>query len=178
MYQKISDTHWTSVEIARRAAKLLVVDSTTRVLDVGSGLGKFCLVGALATPGQFVGVEQRSHLVSIAHQIVTDCQIPRVLFVHGDARRMDWSQFQSFYLFNPFVENLYSSEERIDQTVEFGTIRYQELVRWVQQRFYRLPVGTRVATYHGFGGDMPPGYELKAEEPGDGDSLRLWVKTS
>jgi hypothetical protein len=59
MYQEISDTHWTPVEIARRAAQLLVADSSTRVLDVGSGIGKFCLIGALTTSAHFVGVEQR-----------------------------------------------------------------------------------------------------------------------
>jgi SAM-dependent methyltransferase len=177
-YQEISETHWTPVEIARRAAQLLVVDSTTRVLDVGSGIGKFCFIGALTTPGQFVGVEQRPHLVKLAHQLVTDFQIPKVLFLEGDARGVDWSQFQSFYLYNPFVENIYSCNVRIDQTVEFGKTRYQELVRWVQKRLHLLPVGTRVATYHGFGGDMPPGYELIVEVPGDGDFLQLWIKTS
>jgi len=176
-YQKLSETHWTPVEIARRAAQLLVIDSTTRVLDVGSGVGKFCLVGALTTPGQFVGVEQRTHLVKFAQKLVTTFQIPRVKFVEGDVRSLDWSQFHGFYIYNPFVENLYSSDVQIDQTVKFGEIRYKELVQWVQKRLHLLPVGTRVVTYHGFGGEMPPGYELKVEEPGEGDFLRLWIKT-
>jgi hypothetical protein len=178
MYQEISGTHWTPVEIARRAAQLLVVDSSTRVLDVGSGIGKFCLIGALTTSGHFVGIEQRPHLAKLAYQLVTDFKIPRVQFVSGDVRSIDWTQFQSFYLYNPFVENLYSCDSRIDKTVEFGNVRYKELVRWVQKRLHLLPIGTRVATYHGFGGDMPPGYELRVEEPGDGDFLRLWIKNS
>ena len=43
--------HWTPVHVARRAAQFLVTGPETRVLDVGSGPGKFCLVGALATQG-------------------------------------------------------------------------------------------------------------------------------
>jgi SAM-dependent methyltransferase len=176
-YRELSEVHWTPVKIARRAAELLVVNSKTRVLDVGSGVGKFCLIGGLTTTGQFVGVEQRANLVKVANKLVNLFQIPSVHFIEGDARNLDWREFQGFYLYNPFVENLYSSDARIDQDSEYGSLRYRELVKWVQNRLHFLPVGTRIATYHGFGGDMPPGYELKAQEMGDGDYLRLWIKT-
>jgi predicted RNA methylase len=172
-----SRVHWTPIEIAKLAAKLLVVDSTTRVLDVGSGVGKFCLVGALTTPGQFVGIEQRLHLVEVGQKLVQTFQIARVQFLSGDIRDLDWSQFHSFYLYNPFIENLYSPNDRIDHSIEFNEKRYLELVRWVQRRLHLLPMGTRVVTYHGFGGDMPPEYELKAEVPAQEDFIRLWVKT-
>ena len=64
--RRLSDMHWTPVEVARRAAALLAVDPTTRVLDVGSGVGKFCLIGALTTRATFVGIEQRENLVTVA----------------------------------------------------------------------------------------------------------------
>ena len=37
-------THFTPIEIAIRAAKFLVQKSGTKVLDIGSGAGKFCKV--------------------------------------------------------------------------------------------------------------------------------------
>ena len=64
--RRLSETHWTPVEVAIRAAELLVEHDKTRILDVGSGCGKFCLVAALSCLGQFIGVEQRPHLVDIA----------------------------------------------------------------------------------------------------------------
>src|SRR3954471_20676012 len=64
-----SERHWTPVEVATRAADLLVASAYTRVLDVGSGAGKFCIVGALATRhGRFYGVEQRADLVHAARE--------------------------------------------------------------------------------------------------------------
>ena len=57
--RELSDRHWTPVEVARKAAVFLVREPGTRVLDIGCGPGKFCIVGALATDGRFTGVEQR-----------------------------------------------------------------------------------------------------------------------
>ena len=54
-WRRLSIMHWTPVHVARRAAQLLVTGPKTRVLDVGSGPGKFCLVGAMATLGHFTG---------------------------------------------------------------------------------------------------------------------------
>mgnify|MGYP000969840975 CR=1 FL=1 len=54
-----SKAHWTPVSIARRAAEFLVREPGTRVLDIGCGPGKFCIVGALGTEGRFTGIEQR-----------------------------------------------------------------------------------------------------------------------
>ncbi|MBC7690847.1 MAG: class I SAM-dependent methyltransferase [Methylotenera sp.] len=175
-YQGLSEYHFTPVEVAKRAAELLTVNSETRILDVGSGLGKFCFVGALTSQAHFTGVEQRAHLVRISKQIALQYRVPRVEYVEGDVRALDWTQFQSFYLFNPFIENLYPSEQKIDETVESTEQRYKELIRWVQKRLHLMPVGTRVATFHGFGGDMPPGYVLHVKEEFGSDFLRLWIK--
>src|SRR4030095_5525386 len=61
-WRRFSVMYWTPVHVARRAAQLLVTGADSQVLDVGSGPGKFCLVGALATLGHFTGVEQRPHM--------------------------------------------------------------------------------------------------------------------
>src|SRR4051812_34171547 len=70
------EVHWTPVVVARRAAELLVTGRGTRVLDVGSGVGKVCIVGALTSDGEFTGVEQRGTLVRIARDVVRRYAIP------------------------------------------------------------------------------------------------------
>ena len=50
-------------------------------------------------------------------------------------------------------------------------------VRLVEQVLRDAPIGTRVVTYHGFGGRIPRGYHLVTDERIGTDSLRLWVKT-
>lgn len=174
----LSECHWTPISVARRAAELLVQDSGTRVLDIGSGCGKFCLVGRLTTVGQFYGIEQRKRLAVCAHIVAARYGLDdRIRFLSGDLAALDWSPFTAFYLYNPFVENLYPSEIRIDEEVELNEKRFIEVVRAVQMRLHLRPVGTRVVTYHGFGGEMPPGYELTLREPRGGDFLQLWEKT-
>ena len=46
-------THFTPVEMAIKAAKYLVQKSGTKVLDIGSGAGKFCMIGSACTDGHF-----------------------------------------------------------------------------------------------------------------------------
>ena len=57
--RKLSRIHWTPCKVATLAAELLVKSPDDRILDVGSGAGKFCILGALHTPARFVGVEKR-----------------------------------------------------------------------------------------------------------------------
>jgi cyclopropane fatty-acyl-phospholipid synthase-like methyltransferase len=62
----LSQCHWTPVAVAKMAAKFLADDTGKKVLDIGSGAGKFCLVGAASTDGIFYGVEQRASLTKIS----------------------------------------------------------------------------------------------------------------
>ncbi len=168
--------HWTPVGVARRAAEMLSVDDSSRILDVGSGPGKFCIVGSLTTEATYVGVEQRPHLADFASALVRRHGLPRVSFLNCQMEQMDWSQFTGFYLYNPFVELLYQADHRIDDTIEAGGERYVGLVRFVQIALSRLEPGTRVVTFHGFGGDMPPNYDLVCREKWGADYLACWEK--
>ena len=98
----ISAVHWTPAAVAVGMARLLAPDRSSIVLDIGSGVGKFCVLGALATEGVFVGIEQRLHLVTIARKLAGTLGIERASFVHGNVLDLDWSRFTAFYLFNPF----------------------------------------------------------------------------
>ena len=57
----LANRHWTPVAVARMAAQYLVSRPGEKILDIGSGVGKFCFVGAASTEGHFTGVEQREH---------------------------------------------------------------------------------------------------------------------
>jgi hypothetical protein len=82
--RNVSGLHFTPVRVARRAAELLVARAGARVLDVGAGVGKLCIVGALTTQGSFVGVEQRGHLVAAGRALLRRGQVLR----GPDARRL------------------------------------------------------------------------------------------
>ncbi|MBL9018950.1 MAG: class I SAM-dependent methyltransferase [Myxococcales bacterium] len=168
-----SHVHWTPVEIAKRACSLLSGGASRRVLDVGAGVGKLCLVGALTTPCAWTGIESDERMVDAARRAAAALGVEsRVTFVHGDATAHDWSEFEAIYLFNPFAEIL--TDSRLDPMMRRDV--YVETVARAQSRLVETRPGTRVVTYHGFGGEMPTGLALLERHPAELDELCLWVR--
>ena len=106
--------------VALRAAELLVAKPGALILDVGSGAGKFCIVGALATDAGFVGIEQRPHLVDAASMLAMGLGAQRARFLAGDAFDADWRQFDGIYLFNPFQEHIGDDAGVIDRSISIA----------------------------------------------------------
>jgi SAM-dependent methyltransferase len=172
-----SSRFWTPLAVASRAARLLVHHGIRRVLDVGSGPGKFCLAAASACPAiDFTGVEHRPHLVEAARLAGARLQLTNVRFLAGDVTALPWTEFDALYLYNPFAENVCDAEEHLDATVELSTPRYMADVRCVGAALAAAPVGTFMLTYHGYGGPIPVSYELVNAERAHTDWLRVWVK--
>src|SRR5207248_1405117 len=132
--------------------------------DVGSGSGKFCLIGAAATGARFTGIEHREKLVWTARTAAVRLGAEGARFLHGTFDSVDVSNFDGFYFFNPFGENLWS-EEHFDETVELSHDRFTADIERAEMLLTRARVGTRVVTYHGFGGEMPSGYRRTLREP-------------
>jgi SAM-dependent methyltransferase len=168
-----SPCHWSPVNVCRLASKLLVREPLTRVLDIGCGPGKFCAIGATTTPGHFTGVEQRQRLVRAAQALMQRYQIKRVEIVHGNITTVDFLEFDAFYLFNPFAENVFPSL-RIDFEVELEARLHTRYTTHVREQLSRMPKGTRVVTYCGDACEIPAGYEC--ETLAFEDKLKLWVK--
>jgi len=174
--RKRSANHWTPVAVALQAAELLAPEDGMRVLDVGAGGGKLCCVGALATPAHttWAGIEQDPQLVDVARELATRLELAdRVAFHHGDMAMLDWDEFDSIYLFNPFESDLVG--ENYVETRQRWALFGREVTR-VEDWLAQLASGTRVVTYHGFGGEMPDSYSLAAMEHIGSGPLALWIK--
>ena len=171
-----SAVHWTPLDICVRAIRMLRAGPGDRVLDVGCGAGKLCIVGSLLSEAAFVGVEQRAHLVDEATRAAWVLG-SSAKFIHADAFDLDWSQYRALYFYNPFDEVRFAKELRIDETIRFGDEVYRELVDRSRSRLATLPKGTRVLTFFGTGGPMPESYELHVREPAGGGSLELWIQS-
>jgi SAM-dependent methyltransferase len=179
-YRSVSARYWTPVETARRAADLLVGEGARRILDVGAGVGKFCLVGAACTRGAlFVGVEHRGHLVQVAHDAARLVSAERVEIVHGrfEDGFLTRGAFDAIYMYNPFGENLFDGDNALDDTVHRSVARYYAEVDRTTAMLLAAPPGLILLTYCGYGGTMPPDYALLcAERQVSGGYLCLWVK--
>ncbi|PSK93562.1 class I SAM-dependent methyltransferase [Taibaiella chishuiensis] len=173
--EMMSGQHWTPLRVARLAADFLSSGPPSRILDIGSGAGKFCLAGALRAPGHhFYGIEQRAYLTDAALTLQRKLAITNVHFLHGNFTKLDLQQFDHFYFFNSFYENL-NEEGRIDDTMEYSDSLYRYYVRFLHKGLSAMPKGTRIATYHSLYEEIPLSYRLA--DTLEGGNLNFWIKS-
>jgi SAM-dependent methyltransferase len=172
--RKLSSVFWTPVHIAAEAARLLVSAPGIRVLDIGCGPGKFCLVAAQLTDGRFTGVEQRADLVAAAQQAAAALHLGEIIFRHANVMEVSFADFDAFYIFNPFEENMFRGH-KIDSTVPLSPELFKRYTSHVAAELGERPIGTRVATYMGYADEIPSCYACELAL--FGDDLKLWVKT-
>jgi SAM-dependent methyltransferase len=156
----VSRTYWTPLEVAARAARWLTELNVRSVVDIGSGVGKFCIAAALASPCTFTGIEQRPRLVDTARNLARLFNLEeRVKFVTGTFGRVDTPRADCYYLFNPFGENLFEPDDRLSDDANLSHARYLHDIASVEALLASVPVGTYVMTYNGFGGIIPDDYD-------------------
>jgi SAM-dependent methyltransferase len=174
-----SEDYWTPAAVAQRAAQLFVDHGARRVLDVGSGIGKFCLLAAASQPEvEWIGIDRRELLVQDARALAVRSGLDNVRFECGDAFDCAWDAFDGFYFFNPFGENLVPVKERFDTSVRLSRSRFLEDVQHVESHLRALRTGSVLVTYHGLGGPIPSSFAIVSDEPAGTDRLRAWQKTS
>ena len=170
--RRLSAIFWTPVTVAAEAARLLVMVPRTRVLDVGCGAGKFCLIAATLTDGEFTGVEQRAELVTAAREAAAQLGSGGVEFLHANVTDVPFANFDAFYIFNPFEEHLHG--HKIDKGIALSPELFKRYTSYVSDQLGNRPLGTRVVTYMGYANDVPACYDCEAAL--FGDDLKLWIK--
>jgi SAM-dependent methyltransferase len=171
--RKLSSLQWTPVAIAAEAAKLLVSAPGTRVLDIGCGPGKFCLVAAALSDGHFTGVEQRADLAAAARQAAAALRLSNIEIVQGNITDIAFADYNAFYLFNPFEENMFRGY-KIDSAVPLSPELFEKYIRHVAAELGKRPIGTRVVTYSGYADEIPSCYDCEMSL--FHDDLKLWIK--
>lgn len=178
-YAEVSSQHWTPIDVAVQVTRWLELLQVDSVLDLGSGVGKFCVVGALLCRRcRFIGIEQRPLLVEAARELASVFGVSeQVQFIAGRLGERDLPKVSAYYVYNPFGETLLAHDEQIDHDVERGLRRYKNDVCAAQTHFSDAPIGSCVFVYNGFGGDMPFGYEEVFVDRSLPRVLRAWRKT-
>jgi hypothetical protein len=172
--QKLSSKHWTPLSVARKAAEFLATKPGIRILDVGSGVGKFCLAAAFHRPkAQFFGVEQRESLVNIASRVMLSLGIENITFIKRNFTQLNFDLYDHFYAYNPFYENM-AGTEKIDDSIDYSTELYHYYNHFLYKQLQLKPAGTRVATYHSLEDEMPPAYHIVGSDMEN--LLKFWIK--
>ena len=171
--RKLSPLQWTPVRVAAEAVKFLVAGPGTRVLDIGCGPGKFCLVAATLTDGHFAGIEQRADLAAAARAAAKALGLTNVEIMHGNVTNIAFADYDAFYLFNPFEENM-ACGHKIDSAVPLSPMLFKKYNTHVAAQLGLRPIGTRVVTYAGYADEIPSCYDC--ESTLFRDELKFWVK--
>lgn len=174
-YMAISRKHWTSVNVAKFASEFLAEKPGAKVLDIGSGVGKFCLIGAVNTWGHFTGVEQRQDLVAVARRMAVVHNIRNVDFIHDNMTSVRFADFNSFYFYNSFYENI-DLPNRIDDSVSLDIKLYHKYCTYLVGQLAALPVGSRLVTYCSPTSIIPEAFKLV--DSGCGGLLKFLEKSS
>jgi SAM-dependent methyltransferase len=173
--QQLARRHWTSLAIAQKVVQFLTPSPGVKVLDIGSGVGKFCLTGAYQEPTcHFFGIEQREDLIGHANTARSILGLQNVHFIHGNFTHLDFNQYDHFYFYNSFYEHL-TDTDKIDNNITFSTALYSYYNRYLYKKLDAMPAGTRLATFHTLEDRVPPGY-CQAESH-VGTLLKFWIKT-
>lgn len=170
----LAGRHWTPLSVARYSAQFLAATNGARVLDIGSGVGKFCLAAAHFEPSAlFYGVEQRKRLIHQADKIKDSLCLENVSFIHTNFTQIDFRNYDHFYFYNSFYENL-DGTDKIDDSLEYSSELYNYYNRYLYKQLQQRPAGTRLATYHSLEYEIPAGYHLVDSRMDN--LLKFWVK--
>lgn len=160
----LSRRHWTPLRVARKAAKFLAAANNVRILDIGSGAGKFCLAAGHFEPKAFFcGIEQRKNLVGDAQTAGRILGLENVNFMHGNFTQLDFADYDHFYFYNSFYENL-TGTDKIDSSIDYSANLYNYYNRYLYKLLDKKKPGTRLVTYHSLEDEIPPDYHLVGSE--------------
>lgn len=172
--QQLDDVHWTPLLVAFKAMQFLKTAPGDKILDIGSGIGKFCLAGAYYKPQAFFyGIEQRRNLIEHAVAAKDLLGFKNVEFLQGDFTQVDLKEFNHFYFFNSFGENLLD-QHRIDESIDYSAELYYYYSTYLRNKLDSMPTGTRFVSYCSTDDEIPLSYQLvKTLYEGN---LKFWIR--
>ena len=170
----LAEQHWTPLAVSRKAAAFLAVEDKSRILDIGSGVGKFCLAAAQYAPNAlFYGVEQRKRLVHHAEKAKESLGIVNAQFIHANFTQLNFNAYDHFYFYNAFYENLIGTD-KIDHNIDYSSELYHYYSRYLYRQLDQKPSGTRIVTYHSTEDEIPRDYYVA--ESLMNNLLKCWIK--
>ena len=174
LVQKLDRMLRSPLMVAYRAANFLANKSSAKILDIGSGSGKFCLAGAYSNRSAlFYGVEQHRWLIDYARSARIKLGKLNVEFIYENFTHIDFREYDNFYFYNSFLENT-DGTDKIDNSIPYSVELYDYYNLCLKNKLDEMPVGTRVVTFKSPEQEIPASYALDASEMNN--LLKFWIK--
>lgn len=168
---KHSSTHWSSIGSIKIAIDWL--KDQKNILDIGSGNGKFCIIGSQLLNSNFTGVEIRKELVEASNQIAERLK-SSTKFIHEDIKNIQFSTFDAFYYYNPFCEHL-CLDDAIDDQIQNSDELFDKYETIIGNKLALTKIGTKVVCQNNDGLFMPSSFEI-TEIDDINEKMVLWQK--
>jgi predicted RNA methylase len=174
-FRRSAFNHWTPIEIIKRICEFINEKGCQNILDIGSGVGKFCLIGSLLSSAKFHGVEIRKKYHLYAISIAKSNQLNNAIFSNLDICEVSFEPYDCFYYFNPFFETLDPKRSIDDQLIlsENNRLKY---IHHVKSELHKKPIGTILVTYFTNKIEIPNSYKLMFEY--ENLDLCFWEKNT
>jgi len=173
LIREASAFHFTPIAVIKLVLQYLKENNIKKVLDIGSGAGKFCLIGAALSDIEFTGVEHRKSFFDAAQRLKEDSNLSNANFIFADICDVSFDDYDAFYFFNSFQENLYIAE-RINDEISLNSHLYATYSNYVKMQLDLKPTGTILITYFSFGKEIPESYVLVKAIMSD--KIKFWKK--
>jgi SAM-dependent methyltransferase len=158
--RELSERHWTSVFVAKISSDYFCNRHPVKVLDIGSGAGKFCFVGATLHPtSQFHGIDIRKHFIDFSNKLKEEYQVHNASFFHKDVLQIDFSGYDAIYFFNSFQEKIDASSI-IDRDSAVSVEMYIAYTNHIFNELNKVPIGTKLVTYYSEDFYVPSSFKL------------------
>jgi SAM-dependent methyltransferase len=171
--QKLSKIHWTPIEIIKESIHWVSKFPNIKILDVGSGVGKFCVYGSLLSKHEFTGVEIRKNLVEISNDLANKFSTKRVQFIHSNITEIDFSNYNCIYYYNPFCEQEAISG-LIDENLKIGSLELSKYQNHITNQLEFMPKGTLLISY--LSPQFQPPTSFIVDQIHENGDLVFWIK--
>ncbi|TGL04422.1 methyltransferase domain-containing protein [Leptospira bouyouniensis] len=176
-YQTLSPYQWTPISVVLSTWEYLREEKVSSVVDLGSGVGKFCLNLARVSEHQFpiLGIEDRKELFQIADSLREKWNFKKVKFEHGNFLKEFPYGYSHYYCFNPLYETMKASHS-IDGSKDKSAILFIQNLQLLKNHFLNCKIGTKIITYHGFGGSTLPGFKVLLKKELEFGEWMVWER--
>lgn len=176
-FQLLSPYQWTPISVIERTWNYLSKDKVTSVVDLGSGVGKFCIYLSKVSNHSIdiLGIENREELLKISESLKEIWNTPDVNFKNTDFLNEFPTGHSHYFCFNPLYETMKGSHS-IDSSKKKSAHQFLKDLEILKQKLFLLSPGTKLITFHGFGGSYLPGFRIILKEEINSGEYLIWER--